>query len=366
MENNIPGAPTGLRLSVVIPTLNEASSLPRLLDALQAQTRPPDEIIVADAGSKDGTAELALERGARVVPGGMPGAGRNAGARAAGGDVFLFLDADVLPPPDFLELALDEFERGGYVVATALTAPLGDDLSDKIIMEATNLYLQIILPVSPRAPGCCIFARREMHEAIGGFDETLKMSEDHDYVRRAVEQGEFGLLTSTRIPVSLRRLEKEGLVSLALKYLWCELHALARKPIRSMPFEYEFGAYQPAEASRARPLIDIAELRAQLGRFENPLQSLSDASLKYIEQLALPDWLNTSREFFQFQIDAPDAGVLHRYLARRLEIIRQHPNLRESWSRLKKLPRERIRLLEIYWLWSREPGPDEPEDSQTD
>lgn len=49
-------------ISVIIPTLNEATQLPMLLDALQSQTRPPDEIIITDAGSKDGTAELARRR----------------------------------------------------------------------------------------------------------------------------------------------------------------------------------------------------------------------------------------------------------------------------------------------------------------
>ena len=83
-------------------------------------------------------------------------------------------------------------------------------MSDKLIMDATNLYLQIILPISPRAPGFCIFARRAVHQTIGGFDETLKMSEDHDYVRRASQHGPFGLLTSTRIPVSMRPWKKKG------------------------------------------------------------------------------------------------------------------------------------------------------------
>jgi glycosyltransferase involved in cell wall biosynthesis len=361
MDKTLPQELATPRLSVIIPTLNEASQLPNLLDALQSQTRPPDEIIVADAGSKDGTAELALARGARVVPGGMPGPGRNAGARAAQGDIFLFLDADVLPHPDFLELALDEFERDGYAVATCPSESLSDDLSDKIIVEATNLYLQIILPVSPRAPGFCIFSRRSVHQAIGGFDETLKMSEDHDYVRRAAQQGEFGLLTSARIPVSMRRLEKEGLVGLALKYLWCEMYALAGKPIRSMPFEYEFGAHQPARASSSHYLIDVAELRTQLGRFENPIHNLSAAGLRRIEQIVHLDWLNAPRQRFHLQIETPDATILYRYLTQRLELVRQHTplrsdRLRSGWTKLKTLPRESIRQLETHWAWARRIG----------
>lgn len=68
-----------LTISVVVPALNEAAYLPNLLEALAAQTRPANEVIVADAGSTDGTPEIARRYGARVVKGGSPAAGRNAG-----------------------------------------------------------------------------------------------------------------------------------------------------------------------------------------------------------------------------------------------------------------------------------------------
>jgi glycosyltransferase involved in cell wall biosynthesis len=338
------------KLSVIIPCLNESVHLPGLLKALQAQTCPPDEIIVADAGSKDGTVELAREHGARVVPGGMPGPGRNAGARVAEGDVFLFLDADVLPHPDFLESALSEFEREGYIVATCPTEALSDDLSDKLIMDATNLYLQIILPFSPRAPGFCIFARREVRQVLGGFDETLKMSEDHDYVRRASQHGEFGLLTSARVPVSMRRLEKEGIVGLALKYLWCEMYALAGKPIRSLPFEYEFGAFELEKASSRWSLVDIAELRSRLGRFENPIQSLSSAGLDQLRRLAEFDPLDFAKDRIQFLLERHDFEILESYLQRRLALIRRTISLRNRLSILKKTSSEIIQIVDTRWL----------------
>ncbi len=352
------------KISLIIPTLNEASYLPALLNALSGQTRLPDEIIVADAGSVDGTAELAQQRGARVVHGGMPGVGRNAGARAATGDAFLFFDADVLPPHDFIERALDEFTREGYAVATCPIATLGGDLADRVIIQATNLYLQVVQPISPRAPGFCILARREVHQAIDGFDESLKMSEDHDYVRRASQYGKFGVLTSVRIPVSMRRLEKEGLTRLALKYLWCEMYALAGKPVRSMPFEYEFGAHQPAAPSTGRFLIDITELRTQLGRFENPIQRLSRSGLDQLHRLVELDPVDATRGRLRLLLERPDLDILDRYLQRRLAIIpRSGKSLHETWSKLKTLPKESIRLLEPEWLRSRlssstPPGPE--------
>ncbi len=340
-----------VRLSVIIPALNEAEHLPTLLEALKNQTRPPDEIIVADAGSTDGTVELAQARGARIIPGGMPGPGRNAGARAARGDLLLFLDADVVPPPDFIELGLAEFIAGGYTVATCITKALSDDLSDKIIMEAVNLYIQIIQPISPRAPGFCIFADREIHQQLGGFDETLKMSEDHDYARRAAQQGEFGVLTSIQIPVSMRRLEKEGLTGLALKYLWCEMYALAGKPIRSIPFEYEFGAFQPSGENKGPALMDIAELRARLGQFENPIQHLSHAGQEQFHRLLESDPWNTAEEYFRLLLERHDIEMLENYLQRRLTLIREHPIMSKSWTKIKNISGESIRILESAWRW---------------
>ena len=236
-------------LSVIIPTLNEIAYLPQLLNSLAAQTRLPDEIIVADAGSKDGTVELAQSRGVLVVRGGMPAVGRNAGARVAKGDILLFFDADVLPPPKFIESVLEEFERKKYDVATCFLASIDGNPLDEMICVGTNLYCQIIQPVSPHAPGFCILANRTIHEKIGGFDESLILSEDIDYARRAKRHGKFGILTSTRIPVSMRRVGKEGLIGLGLKYAWCEIYALMGKPVHNAPFEYEFGTFAPVNVS---------------------------------------------------------------------------------------------------------------------
>lgn len=242
-----------LTISVVVPALNEAAYLPNLLEALAVQTRPPDEVIVADAGSTDGTPEIARRYGARVVKGGSPAVGRNAGARVATGDLLLFLDADVVPPPDFIEHALAEFLRKGYDVATARVVPWDGNLLERIAHDAANLYFILMQSILPYAPGFCILIRRHLHEKIGGFDETLRMSEDIDYVRRAARFGRFGVLTSTYIPVSMRRFRRDGMLRVGMKYLWCEAQMLRGKPVREIPFEYEFGAFPPPSRTGHRP-----------------------------------------------------------------------------------------------------------------
>jgi len=348
------------RLSAVIPTLNEAAYLPILLNALAEQTRPPDEIIVADAGSCDSTAELAQERGARVVRGGMPAAGRNAGARVATGDLFLFLDADVVPPPDFIARAVEEFEGEGYAIATSLITALDGDLVDQITAEATNLYFLVMQPISPHAPGFCILVQRAIHEKIGGFDESLKLSEDIDYARRATRYGKFGVLTSTRIPVSMRRVEKEGLVGLGLKYAWCEMYALAGKPVRAIPFEYEFGAFGPPSASADRPVTDVNELRQRLGRFANPLQRFSRSGREQLNRWIEMDAGQLTREPVRRLLAWRDLDTLNRFLRQRLALTpRTREPLSEQWLKLKTLPKETIRLLESDW---RHPPPSDGPD----
>lgn len=241
------------KLSVIIPTLNEASYLPQLLRALRNQTRLPDEIIVADAGSVDGTAGLARASGVLVVPGGRPSAGRNAGAKAASGDVFLFLDADVLPAADFIERALDTFRAAGGGVASCFIDTPNPKITDRLVIELANICMWAVRSISPHAPGFCILVDRQIYDLVGGFDESLILSEDHDFVRRTSAYCVFHILTPLRIPVSFRRIEKEGLGMLVLKYLWCELHILMNLPIRSLPFAYEFGTHKPSLANPRMP-----------------------------------------------------------------------------------------------------------------
>lgn len=230
-------------LSVVIPVLNEADHIVDLLVALAQQTRLPDEIIVADAGSTDDTTEIARQYGAKVVSGGLPAVGRNAGAAAAKGDVILFLDADVLPAPQFIEAILSEFMKHELDTATCLIQAISDRRLHHLLHQATNLYLIATQKISPHAPGFVILTRREIHNNIGGFDETLALAEDHDYVYRAAQEGRFGVLRHVHLPVSVRRLQTDGTIPLIVKYLWVEAHVMTGQAVHSTPFDYQFGKH---------------------------------------------------------------------------------------------------------------------------
>lgn len=248
-------------ISIVIPTLNESEYLPKLLDSIKKQTFTDYEVIVADAGSKDGTVEAAEKEGALVVAGGMPGVGRNRGARVANGDIIFFFDADVLLPETFLENAYNEMQSKSIDLATCEFWPQSEYRLDKLMFQFSNLIVKLNAAINPRAAGFCIFVTRRLFRQVGGFDETLKLAEDHDFVERAAKFRPLKVLESTSMTVSIRRLTKEGRFSLLEKYFQVEWHLLTKGKVREDIVEYEFGNFDNEEAQTAKKALDDFEQR---------------------------------------------------------------------------------------------------------
>ncbi len=198
MTTDGPSAP--VILSVVVPCRNAARSLGELLEALTLQRwGEPWEIVVADNGSTDDTAETVgayvdrLPGLRRIDASGRRGAAhaRNAGARAARGEFLVFCDADDVPAEGWIaamagalrrhELAASRFETerlNSRRVARARSNPQNDGVQ--------RLWYP---PYLPHAGGSGLGVRRALHEEIRGFDESLRMLEDTDYCIRAQTAG---------------------------------------------------------------------------------------------------------------------------------------------------------------------------------
>lgn len=226
-------------VSIIIPSFNEEEYLPNLLDSIKNQTYEGYEIIVADANSKDRTREIAKKFGCRVVRGGLPAAGRNKGAKAAKGDTLLFLDADVQFDKDFLKNAIKEFERRKLDAAGCYIRPSSKNIIDKIFFGIFNSWIFVTQLFYPNASGSGIFCKRWLYEEVRGFDETIKLSEDMDFVRRCGKIGKFRILKSAKSYVAMRRFEEEGRLNVGLKLLLSAIYRIFFGEIRSDIFKYK-------------------------------------------------------------------------------------------------------------------------------
>jgi len=274
-------------LSIIIIAKNEEKVLPALLKSIGRQTFKDFEVIVADAQSTDKTAEIAQQSGATVVAGGRPGPGRNRGAEAAKGSMLLFLDADgELPSEKFLEENLAEMKKRGACVATTYIKPLSDKPIDRALIEVCNAYNTIMERIKPHAPGACIFVKKHVHEEIHGFDESLAMAEDHDYVQRAEKAGyRFRILRSQPIGVSVRRLEKDGRWGIAIKYIKSELLQMIEGPHKAMPFAYAMGGGAEDKEKLERPLSHLVDYLDKLLDTEIDLTKLSKLTKEQLNKL---------------------------------------------------------------------------------
>ena len=245
--------------------------LPCLLDSIKAQDFRDYEVIVADADSRDGTRKTAAGYGCRVVDGGLPGVGRNAGAAVAKGELLLFLDADVVLPHGFIRNVHDEMQDRYFDLATCEIRPLSNHRLDHVLHRVINLAVILNLRLDPKAFGFCIFVTRRLFDRVGGFDETIYVAEDNDFVRRASVFRTLRYLTSAYIMVSIRRFEKEGRFAYMKKGVKLNLYRAFHGEIRSdKVVKYEFDSFD-------RP--DDQDEGAFLDRIEKRLLKLEQKSL---------------------------------------------------------------------------------------
>ena len=228
-------------LSIIIPTFNEENFLPSLLKSIKRQSFLDQEIIIADAGSKDKTIEIAKKYGCQIVKGGLPAKGRNEGAKIAKGDLLLFLDADVILPEGFFDSVLTEFKERDLDVASFFLEPQSDKRGEKLLFNLFYNWPIIIFEKILSHGSQAILVKKEIFEKVKGFDEDIKFGEDHNFVRRVRKTGKFGLIRSSKILSSLRRFEKDGWFLTYFRYIIAEIYMVFVGDIKRTLFKYEFG-----------------------------------------------------------------------------------------------------------------------------
>jgi glycosyltransferase involved in cell wall biosynthesis len=231
-------------VSIIIPTYNEEKYLPTLLQSIKDQTAQPSEVIIADANSTDQTKKIALSFGCKIIQGGNPQRGRNNGAKIAKSNNLLFLDADNVLPKTFLERTVEEFQKRNLDISSCFAYVPSPTLMESIGAAVTNFYYKITEKIRPHVYGFCIFAKKKLHDEIKGFDESVVLADDQEYALRAGKKGVFGFLHSEKIPVAMRRYEKEGKIITTLKYIFMEFHLILLGPIRKQIFSYGWGKFK--------------------------------------------------------------------------------------------------------------------------
>lgn len=182
-------------ISFVVPAYNEERVLGRTLAAIHEAADAVGsryEIIVADDSSTDRTAAIGRAHGARVVPVARRqiAATRNAGARAATGDILVFVDADTVVSARTLAASLDALDRGAVAGGAAIR------LDGRVPWHGRLLVLIVGagMRMGRLAAGCYLFCTRAAFDAAGGFDERLFATEEIALSRALQRHGRLVIL----------------------------------------------------------------------------------------------------------------------------------------------------------------------------
>jgi len=195
-------------ISIVVPALDEADNLARLLPDLRARW-PAVEVVVVDGGSGDASREVVAAHPAVGWVGSSRGRARqmNTGARQAQGDVLLFLHADTVLPGGALE-AIDGALDDPAVVAGRFDVRF--DSARPIMRTVAWLmnWRSRLTGISTGDQG--IFVRRAVFEALGGYPD-IPLMEDVELSRRLKRHGRLVALP-LRVTTAARKWEREGAV----------------------------------------------------------------------------------------------------------------------------------------------------------
>jgi len=197
-------------LSFIVPAHNEELLIGRCLASLRAtmeKVAEPYEVIVVDDASTDSTHQIVQQMGARTlrVDHRKISAVRNAGARAASGEVFFFVDADTQSNEHAVRAALAALHAGAAGGGCVPDLEGSIPLWGRIIHFLACAMGRLIRLVG----GCFLFCTRDTYIAVGGFSESLYAGEDIAFVQAITKVGRF-VVPKPTVVTSARKLRVAG------------------------------------------------------------------------------------------------------------------------------------------------------------
>jgi len=169
-----------MKVSLIATVKDAAPHVRDFLDSIEAQTRAPDEVVIVDGGSTDGTVEALRERPWVTLleePGANIARGRNLAVAKASHDTIAVSDADCVLVPEWLELIVKPLERGADV-AMGLYRPLATSFFEQLAAAVSIKDRQEIRPESYLPSARSVAFLRDAFDDAGGYPEWLEIGED--------------------------------------------------------------------------------------------------------------------------------------------------------------------------------------------
>jgi len=266
--------------SVIIPTLNEEKFLPKLLTSLAGQTDKNFDVTVVDGSSRDKTVVVAKSFARRLPKlqvivskkASLP-LQRNLGAAATKGPWLLFIDADSVLFPHFIERITQFIEEKKPSFFTTWIRPDSDTPGDANIALLANLVFEVALAVHrPLPSGPMTAVTREAFDEVGGYNERHAFNEDVDFSMRVLKAHfPVDVIPETLYVWSLRRLRHQGTLRVIQQWILGILPVLFfNRPMKSMP-GYIMGGH-PYDKKRKE--ISRTNLRRYQRRLKKLLKEL--------------------------------------------------------------------------------------------
>lgn len=237
-----------MRVAVIVPVLNEETSLPLTLESLRNQTYKDFDLIVKDGQSSDRTVEMASRYTEKVIsePDSSPGEARNQAIKHVGKDcsVLVFVDADVDLAPDALERIVEDFERHhpSFIIPKYLPRQEYVRTRGNLIQLPRPAYrpwyvFQHLFRkyIDNYGSGECMPVDAAIFKRVGGFREGLRVCEDIELSYRLRREAKALVDADVVVYASTRRYLREGIIRGLLSYFVYRImwHLGLRQPLRA-------------------------------------------------------------------------------------------------------------------------------------
>lgn len=226
-------------LRVVIPAKDEEGYLRNILCQLKDQDYQKFEVVVSDGSETSIVKNICSEFKITTVLGGLPGEARNNGAATFTGKYILFLDADVSINNRFISNALQAIKTNKADCMSFGFVPENPTILMNLIHWFGTLSFSFMTKIGlAHGIGGAILVRNKIHKEVQGFDESIYIAEDHNYVANVAKYGRYVFNSQLKVKLSTRRFKKEGVFLLCVKYFIIGMHRLIIGEIRHKKIPY--------------------------------------------------------------------------------------------------------------------------------